>query len=226
MTEKRISSYVIHKHDFDVNWRQSDLIPAAGQIIVYDKETDENGALITTLPEEGRTAPYTHERIKVGDGKTNVNDLPFADSLDEIYVGEGDMPEGASIQIILDAEDVEEEYKNEIKDYIDSELSEIAALDEVYVGEGDMPSNATLQIILDAADEEEALENELKNYIDSELTRAKNSGEFKGDSGNPGAKGDPGYTPVKGVDYWTAADQQAMVEAVLNALPIGEEAVF
>lgn len=32
--------------------------------------------------------------------------------------------------------------------------------------------------------------------------------------------GAPGYTPVKGKDYWTAADQQAVVNDVLNALPV------
>ena len=29
---------------------------------------------------------------------------------------------------------------------------------------------------------------------------------IKGDKGNPGEKGDPGYTPVKGTDYWTSED--------------------
>lgn len=28
----------------------------------------------------------------------------------------------------------------------------------------------------------------------------------KGEKGDPGEKGEPGYTPVKTVDYWTAAD--------------------
>ena len=131
------------------------------------------------------------------------------------------------MKYMLVMEDVEEEYKNEIKDYIDSEISEIAALDEVYVGDGEMPETATLQIILDAADEEEALENELKNYIDFELTRAKESGEFdgapgakgdKGDTGAQGPKGNDGYTPVRGTDYWTAADRAEIKSYVDNAI--------
>jgi hypothetical protein len=32
-------------------------------------------------------------------------------------------------------------------------------------------------------------------------------------------KGDKGYTPVKGTDYWTATDKAEMVSDVLNALP-------
>lgn len=47
----------------------------------------------------------------------------------------------------------------------------------------------------------------------------------KGDKGDPGEKGatgpqgPAGKTPVKGTDYWTAADQTSMVNDVLAALP-------
>lgn len=41
-----------------------------------------------------------------------------------------------------------------------------------------------------------------------------------------GAPGDPGYTPQKGTDYWTDADQQAMVQDVLAALPDGDEVSY
>lgn len=34
---------------------------------------------------------------------------------------------------------------------------------------------------------------------------------IKGTDGTPGPKGDPGTTPVKGVDYYTDADKQEMV---------------
>lgn len=35
-------------------------------------------------------------------------------------------------------------------------------------------------------------------------------------------QGPAGYTPVRGTDYWTAEDQQAIVDAVLAALPAAE----
>ena len=44
--------------------------------------------------------------------------------------------------------------------------------------------------------------------------------------GADGGQGEPGYTPVKGVDYWTQADQAAIVDAVLAALPAAEEVGF
>ena len=44
----------------------------------------------------------------------------------------------------------------------------------------------------------------------------------QGPQGPQGETGPAGYTPVRGTDYWTAADQQAIVDAVLAALPAAE----
>jgi hypothetical protein len=38
--------------------------------------------------------------------------------------------------------------------------------------------------------------------------------------------GSRGSSPVKGVDYFTAADKEAMVESVINALPNGDEVAY
>lgn len=63
MSEKRLNTRIVHKHDVESNWLlATNFTPMAGEIIVYD--IDEN---------------YSYERLKVGDGVTNVNDLPFAD---------------------------------------------------------------------------------------------------------------------------------------------------
>lgn len=42
----------------------------------------------------------------------------------------------------------------------------------------------------------------------------------KGDTGAAGSKGADGYTPVKGVDYYTDLDKTEMVNAVIAALPV------
>ena len=60
MNEKILSTRIIHKHDLEANWNLISFIPNQGEIIVYD--IDEN---------------YTYERIKIGDGETDVKDLPF-----------------------------------------------------------------------------------------------------------------------------------------------------
>ena len=43
-----------------------------------------------------------------------------------------------------------------------------------------------------------------------------------GSKGSAGPAGANGHTPVKGADYWTTADQQAIVDEVLAALPTWE----
>lgn len=44
----------------------------------------------------------------------------------------------------------------------------------------------------------------------------------KGEVGPQGEKGEDGYTPVKGVDYFTDAEKSEMIQAVLDALPAAE----
>lgn len=46
--------------------------------------------------------------------------------------------------------------------------------------------------------------------------------EMKGEKGDPGPQGErgpEGYTPQKGVDYYTAAEREEMVKDVLHRLP-------
>lgn len=61
-----------------------------------------------------------------------------------------------------------------------------------------------------------ALLNKLEQGVQNEQKGDKGD---KGDTGAAGAKGADGKTPVKGTDYWTAADQQSIVSDVIAALP-------
>ena len=61
MAEKTFNTRIIHKHDTAEHWGSAtNFIPKQGEIVVYD--IDEN---------------YSYERFKIGDGITNVNNLPF-----------------------------------------------------------------------------------------------------------------------------------------------------
>lgn len=61
MAEKNIKSRIVHKHDVELNWNKAiNFIPKQGEIIVYDIDSN-----------------HSYERIKIGDGMTNVNNLPF-----------------------------------------------------------------------------------------------------------------------------------------------------
>lgn len=48
----------------------------------------------------------------------------------------------------------------------------------------------------------------------------------KGEKGDTGPAGANGYTPVRGTDYWTAADQEQIVSDVLAALPNAQGVSF
>ena len=62
MTEKTILSRIVHKHDTETNWKKAvNFTPKEAELIIYDKD-------------DAHSVP----RVKIGDGVTNVNDLPFA----------------------------------------------------------------------------------------------------------------------------------------------------
>lgn len=54
-------------------------------------------------------------------------------------------------------------------------------------------------------------------FSDGKTLTVKNGS--KGNDGSPGSPGADGYTPVKGTDYYTAADKTEMVNDVIAALP-------
>lgn len=68
-----------------------------------------------------------------------------------------------------------------------------------------------------------------KNISVVETTGAQGEQGIQGEigpQGPAGANGADGYTPIKGTDYWTAADQQQIVQDVLAALPDGDEVTY
>ena len=61
MAKKSFDSRIVHKHDIAENWEKATgFIPMQGEIIIYDID-----------------ASYDYERIKIGDGATVVDELPF-----------------------------------------------------------------------------------------------------------------------------------------------------
>ena len=57
------------------------------------------------------------------------------------------------------------------------------------------------------------------DFTAEQLAALKGPKGEKGDTGDTGPAGADGYTPVRGTDYWTAADQEQIVSDVLAALP-------
>ena len=85
MAEKSLNARIIHKHDTETNWNKAtNFIPKQGELIVYDIDNT-----------------HSYERLKIGDGATNVNSLPFV--VTPITNAEIDTICGTTIQL---AEDV------------------------------------------------------------------------------------------------------------------------
>jgi len=70
MSEKQLKTRIIHKHDIANHWKQAEnFVPKQGELIIYDdRHTDKNGTEIIVADTVG---------FKIGNGVTNVNDLPL-----------------------------------------------------------------------------------------------------------------------------------------------------
>ena len=149
MSEKNtLRTRLVNKHDIEANWlKATNFTPLVGEIVVYDPDGN-----------------YDYPRIKIGDGKTNINSLPF------------------------------------IKDGV----SPIATVSQTGTG-----------AVISITDKNGTTTATVKNG----KTGATGAPGADGAKGDKGDKGDPGYTPVKGTDYYTQADKTEMINSVLAALP-------
>lgn len=75
MANDTLNARVSHMHDVELNWNKcTKFIPMIGEVLVYDADD---------------THPY--QRVKIGDGKTTVVNLPFLvdATVEDILFGDG-----------------------------------------------------------------------------------------------------------------------------------------
>ena len=83
MSTKQLNTRIQLKHDFEENWitagnSDKPFVPKSGEVIIYDAEVDSNGNALTIDNKPQKTVGTARRpRIKIGDGKTNVNELEF-----------------------------------------------------------------------------------------------------------------------------------------------------
>lgn len=98
--EKPMNSRVLLKNDIEANWMKAvNFIPKLGEAIIYNAELDGQEPVF-----DGQAVrpPIKYQRIKIGDGVTNVNDLPFiTDKLHELV---GDIPVSEQIAAAIQDE--------------------------------------------------------------------------------------------------------------------------
>ena len=81
MIEKELRTRMIQKHDIEVNWEKAiNFIPKKGELIVYDP--DEN---------------YNYSRVKIGDGISTANELPFIIAVDTSLTQIGQAADAAEV---------------------------------------------------------------------------------------------------------------------------------
>ena len=73
---KKLSTRIINKHATAAVWNTTNFTPLQGEIVVYDPGYDSK---------DGKT--YSRERMKIGDGTHNIQDLPFANELEAVVTG-------------------------------------------------------------------------------------------------------------------------------------------
>lgn len=77
MAKNQFNTRIQLKHDIEANWLKAvNFSPKEGEIIIYDAENAS-----TDLQGTGRAVHIAYPRIKIGDGVTNVNSLPFANDV-------------------------------------------------------------------------------------------------------------------------------------------------
>lgn len=82
MANKNFNTRIVNKHDTEENWSKANgFIPLEGEVVIY--ESDET---------------HITPRLKIGDGKTNVNNLPFVSgsTTDENYYTKTEVDEAVN----------------------------------------------------------------------------------------------------------------------------------
>lgn len=124
--------------------------------------------------------------------------------------------------------------KNAVEDYLEQNPVELPV---------QSVNGKTGEVELTATDVGAISQDDLQNATNKALAQAKASGEFdgpqgpqgeqgpqgvqgpqgeqgiQGETGPAGADGKDGVTPTRGVDYWTDADKQEIVDEVLRKVP-------
>lgn len=136
------------------------------------------------------------------------------------------------INAALDSDDTTLDQMSEVVAYIKSNKTLIDAIttskvsvadivNDLVTNAADKPLSAAqgvvIKTLIDALRNDKLDSAELTNAVNTALAQAKESGEFDG------KPGDPGYTPVKGTDYFTEADKQEIAEQAAGLVSIPDK---
>ena len=114
--EKNMNTRIQHKHDIEANWNKAiNFIPKKGELIVYDP--DEN---------------YNYSRVKIGDGISTANELPFIIAVDTSLTQSGQAADAKAVGDALEGKQPIGDYvlANKLPEVIDDALTQAKASGE------------------------------------------------------------------------------------------------
>ena len=171
------------------------------------------------------------DRIAVFDGKGNVMESDYyAEDIESVFAESSTEDKWRSV--LLTDGSYNAMYSNRIR--VQPSTGKMRANGKIvhYVTDEEAAAWNAKQNALVAGDNVQIVGNVISTTV------TKGDKGDKGDAGAPGAKGDKGdtgaqgapgadgHTPVKGTDYWTAADKAEIVADVIAALPDGTEVSY
>ena len=108
--EKQIKARLQQKHDIEANWNLApNFVPKQGELIVYDP--DEN---------------YNYSRVKIGDGISTANELPFIIAVDTSLTQSGQAADAKAVGDALEGKQPIGDYvlANKLPEVIDDALAQ------------------------------------------------------------------------------------------------------
>lgn len=197
---------------------------ATGKIFLKDKAGVILSTVDTTLErivQDGRYDASTKEIVLVLDDGSEIR--IDAAALVKVY--------NAGTGLTLGADGVTFNHSNSISEVSEYVGGANAALRIMYDGQGHVKSVSTSPIYPPTSKGQVGQvwvsDGDVGGYWENKpKDGAQGPKGETGPIGPQGPKGDDGVTPVRGVDYWTDADKQEIVNDVLASLPVAEGGSF
>lgn len=106
--------------------------------------------------------------------------------------------------------------------YVQTAINESLPDLSSYAKTTDLEGLATEEYVDNAIAGVEAGDVDLTNYY----TKSEVNGLINEIELTPGPQGDAGYTPIKGVDYYTTNDKNDLITEIITSLPVAEEVAY
>ena len=201
------ASSVVSTHNTNISSHSDirDLISALTTRLNTLADSDD-----TTLDQMSEIVAYIKSNKtlieEVTTNKVNVSDI-----VDNLITNVSNKPlsaaQGVALKALIDAIAVPTKISQ-----LTNDSNYITAIPSEYVTETELNAKGYLTEHQDISGKLDA--SALPTAINNALTQAKASGEFDGKNG------DPGYSPVRGTDYWTDADK-AEIKAYVDEAILG-----